>query len=219
MAKGRFEKTRTPVVNVAMCFAVVLFWLVIVTTYMSSGLFARYATQATGGDSARVIKFGELTVVGSGELLIAPGVDLDIPVTVSFSGSEAATYVFAEVVLTDSKQWTRSNKTFQMLNGKIHWDMAEGWTRLDSAAERHVFYCALAPNATLDNAELIKGGDIFVATDVTRTEHKSLFTPATESTPAVYPTITFHLSVVQSHGFANVDAAWASLAAKEVGAA
>ena len=104
MRRGKYEKVRTPVVSIAMYMAVVLFWLIAISVYISSGLFAKYSTTASGGDSARVIKFGDLivtenNVAGSegGNFYFAPGVDIQKKVTVAFEGSEAATYVFVRV--------------------------------------------------------------------------------------------------------------------------
>ena len=43
--------------NIPMCVALILLVLVLVTTYMTGGLFARYTANQSGGDSARVAKF------------------------------------------------------------------------------------------------------------------------------------------------------------------
>lgn len=43
--------------NIPCCLACLLFVLVMITTYMTSGLYARYTTKATDSDSARVAKF------------------------------------------------------------------------------------------------------------------------------------------------------------------
>ena len=50
-----------------MWLAGVLFCLVLITTSMMGGLFARYITSATGSDSARVASFGDLTLTETGD--------------------------------------------------------------------------------------------------------------------------------------------------------
>lgn len=50
--------------NIPMCLACLLLVLVMFTTYMTSGLFARYTTSSTGNDSARVARF-DVDVRGS----------------------------------------------------------------------------------------------------------------------------------------------------------
>lgn len=42
-------------------FAGILFCLILISTAMMGGLFARYVSTSTGSDSARVAQFGELT--------------------------------------------------------------------------------------------------------------------------------------------------------------
>ena len=52
-----------------MWMAGVLFCLVLITTAMMGGLFARYITSATGSDSARVVVFGNLTLTETGDFV------------------------------------------------------------------------------------------------------------------------------------------------------
>lgn len=44
-------------INIPMCLAFILFVLTLITTHLTSGLFARYTVTASGSDSARVAKF------------------------------------------------------------------------------------------------------------------------------------------------------------------
>ena len=177
MRKGKYEQHREPVVNVAMCLAIVLFWLVIITTYMSSGLFAKYSTMGKGGDSARVIQFGELTVTETldtivtptgGDLIFVPGTTMKKDITVDFEGSEADTVVF---VALEAKGWnfTAPNATdpasFALKQGEnilMSWKMENGWNYLASKGERHVFYIFLDSNTPLKNKPVIKDGQITV---------------------------------------------------------
>ena len=177
MRKGKYEQHREPVVNVAMCLAIVLFWLVIITTYMSSGLFAKYSTMGKGGDSARVITFGDLTVTETldtgvtttgGNLIFVPGTTMKKELTVDFEGSEADTVVF---VALEAKGWsfTAPNATdpasFALKQGEntlMSWKMENGWNYLASDGERHVFYIFLDSNTLLENKPVIKDGQITV---------------------------------------------------------
>lgn len=177
MRKGKYEKHRESVSNAAMCLAVVLFWLVIITTYMSSGLFAKYSTMGMGGDSARVIQFGELTVTETldtvvtptgGDLIFVPGTTMKKDITVDFEGSEADTVVF---VALEAKGWsfTAPNATdpasFALKQGEntlMSWKMENGWNYLASKDERHVFYIFLDSNTPLKNKHVIKDGRITV---------------------------------------------------------
>ena len=127
----RHHKTK---MNIPMCLAAILLCLTLISIHLTSGLYAKYISSASGNDSARVIKFGELTLAEEGDfyeenkLMIIPGVALTKKATVSFSGSESATYVFVEI--TPSKWSTTDNKTFSLLsNGKtaMQWNVAEGW--------------------------------------------------------------------------------------------
>ena len=177
MRKGKYEKRREPVLNAAMCLAVVLFWLVIITTYMSSGLFAKYSTMGMGGDSARVIQFGELTVTETldigvtptgGDLIFVPGTTMKKEITVDFEGSEADTVVFVEL---EAKGWnfTAPNApdpaSFALKQGEntlMSWEVESSWNYLASDGERHVFYIFLDSNTLLENKPVIKDGMITV---------------------------------------------------------
>lgn len=177
MRRGKYEQHREPVVNVAMCLAIVLFWLVIITTYMSSGLFAKYSTMGSGKDSARVITFGELTVTETldtgvtatgGNLVFVPGTTLKKDLTVAFEGSEADTIVF---VALEAKGWsfTAPNATdpasFALKQGEntlMSWKVENGWNYLASEGNQHVFYIFLDSNTPLENKPVIKDGKVTV---------------------------------------------------------
>ena len=57
MDRHKGQKRRCGAGNMALWLAAVLFCLVVLTTYLSAGLFARYVTRDEGGDDARVAKF------------------------------------------------------------------------------------------------------------------------------------------------------------------
>ena len=147
MRKGKYLRRKQIIVNIPICLAVVLFWLVAITTYMSSGLYAKYSTSGRGSDSARVIQFGQLTVLEDADktgekMIFIPGVDLKKDIDVSFSGSEAACYVFIRV---DTPGWTTTDhELFTEKSGLMSWELNVGtpetpvWRYLTSEENSHV---------------------------------------------------------------------------------
>ena len=213
--KGKYlaKHTKTAKVNIPMCIASFLFCLTLISIHLTSGLYAKYISSASGNDSARVIKFGELTITETGDfyednkLMIIPGVDLIKKATVSFSGSESATYVFVEIMPTG---WSATDDvTFALLsNGKtaIQWSIADGWVFLKSDNGTYIYYRELAPNLELVTADIIaRNGKITVSDQITKSEIKAMTDVS----------IKLRATVVQSGGFENPEAAWNSVAAKE----
>lgn len=211
--------TNKPKMNIPMCLAGVLFCLTMVSVYMVSGLYARYSTSGTGSDSARVIKFGDISISETGDfqegtknMVVIPGVDLAKKAVVNFEGSEAATYVFVEVDLAGPWEYDETGKTFHidvMDDTMVDWSVAGGWQYLKGT--KYVFYRELGPNTPLsaDIIGAISETDTRNGIRVSESINKATMANM-EST-----TITFRASVVQSNGFENVQAAWASLQSKK----
>ena len=206
----RHHKTK---MNIPMCLAAILLSLTLISIHLTSGLYAKYISSASGNDSARVIKFGELTLTEEGDfyegnkLMIIPGVALTKKATVSFSGSESATYVFVEI--TPSKWSTTDNKTFSLMsNGKtaMQWNVAEGWLFLKSDNGTYIYYRELTPNTELIATDIIaENGKITVSNQITKSEIQVM----------TGISIKLRATVVQSGGFKNPEAAWNSVAVKE----
>ena len=206
----RHHKTK---MNIPMCLAAILLCLTLISIHLTSGLYAKYISSASGNDSARVIKFGELTLTEEGDfyegnkLMIIPGVALTKKATVSSSGSESATYVFVEI--TPSKWSTTDNKTFSLMsNGKtaMQWNVAEGWLFLKSDNGTYIYYRELTPNTELIATDIIaENGKIAVSNQITKSEIQVM----------TGISIKLRATVVQSGGFENPEAAWYSVAAKE----
>ena len=206
----RHHKTK---MNIPMCLAAILLCLTLISIHLTSGLYAKYISSASGNDSARVIKFGELTLTEEGDfyegnkLMIIPGVALTKKATLSFSGSESATYVFVEI--TPSKWSTTDNKTFSLMsNGKtaMQWNVAEGWLFLKSDNGTYIYYRELTPNTELIATDIIaENGKIAVSNQITKSEIQVM----------TGISIKLRATVVQSGGFENPEAAWNSVAAKE----
>lgn len=202
---------RKPKKNIALRLAGILFCLTLVSFYMVSGLFAKYTTSGKGSDSARVIKFGDITLTETGDfyegnkMWIVPGLDIKKDAKVSFEGSEAATYVFVQVQVSD--HWTCDKGVFTMKDKKISWTVADGWETLYD----NVYYRALKPNETLANADIIKDGIVTVSHTITRDAMETLEKVGDEEKPI---SIVFRAFAVQSNGFETPAQAWDSLAGK-----
>ena len=191
-----------------MFLAGILFCLVLITTSMMGGLFARYTTTGTSSDSARVAKFGDLTLTESGDFgadgsevpKIIPGVDLTKKVEISFTGSEMATVVFVKAELTGG--WKSADSKNFSLNGTMNWSVADGWPYLSNDGSSYVYYKELAPNTTLDKVS-------FIANDGKITVSNTLTESSVNSMTSI--SISLQASVIQSGGFADAAAAWAYL--------
>ena len=181
MGRHEEQNRRHGTGNIVMWLAGALFCLVVLTTYLSAGLFARYVTRGDGGDSARVITFGKLEVaendvVGATgqEYIYIPGVNLTKRVTVSFGGSEADTFVF---ITLEAKGWERDGDgNFVLKDGEgkvlLSWSVAEGWKILTQeeiregdkvTGTRYVYYMPLDSNKPLAEKQVIKDDTITVA--------------------------------------------------------
>lgn len=218
MSRGKYQKPKAPAMNFAILMAFVLFWLVMVTTYLSVGLYAKYSTGGKGKDDARVISFNQLVVAENNvnnatgqEYIFAPGVNLDKDITVSFGGSESDTFVFVEL---DTTGWTQdaAKYAFALTRGDatiMSWEVDGAWSYLASADNKHVYYMVLDANETLVAQKVIKDGVITVPV-ATQANYNAL--------AGINLNINATAQVVQANGFynsnnmaTNAAAAWASL--------
>jgi len=197
MAKARRPRAK---VNIPICLAGVLLCMTMFSIHLTGGIFARYTTTASSGDSARVIRFGQLTLTRTGgdTKYIAPGVTLEWNAAVTFSGGESATYVFVEV---EGAAAGDADSVTPFAEGPA-WTVAEGWEFLTGLG--CVYYRALKPNQTLDGVKLFADDTAVVSAYLTAEQIKDL--------DPVYP--VFRASVVQSNGFETPVDAWASLESK-----
>lgn len=201
-------------INIPICIAIFLFCLTLISAYLTCGLYAKYISSAYGSDSSRVTTFGNITLTETGDfnsdgkLVIIPGVNLTKKAVINFAGSEAATYVFVEVI-PSAWQISANNKSFLFtLNDKtvMQWSIEESWTFLESDNGTYIYYRKLPPNSVLDGANIIAdGGKITVSNQITKSEISSM----------TGISIKLRASVVQAGGFESPNAAWASIASKE----
>ena len=205
MSKYNQNKGITPA-NIMLRLAGILFCLVLITTSMMSGLYARYTAEGKGEDSARVATFGDLVLEETGDFdgkaaMIIPGVNLKKQATVTFGSSEVSTYIFVQIT---APGWTKKddNETFSV-EDYLSWSVADGWTYLEGTS--HVYYRELAPNTPLEKADIIapltgSKDHILVSELIT----KDILTNLGKQDL----TITLQATAIQSGGFASAKAAW-----------
>lgn len=213
------ENTMKSPVNlgtILMRVAMVLLALTVISVYLLGGVLARYRGSEDNSDQARVAKFNALTltVTGNfddGKAKVYPGAVLQKDAHVDFRGSEAATMVFVEVILTENwhkhgdTYWLGKGTTFSQENCWLSWTVDSFWTYLDedtvNGQKRYVYYKALAPNETLSADILTNDGEITVSEGIKKTE-----VPQVANTK-----ITVRAGAIQLGGFATVEEAWESL--------
>lgn len=207
---GRNQRAKR---NIPMCAACVLLCLTLLSAYLISGLYAKYTDTAVGSDSARVVRFGNLTLTESGDFadgagIVIPGVNLRKKAVVDFAGSEASTYVFVSIAL--SSHWTTAdNRRFAVTSGEktlLQWSVGDGWTFLETDGNgAYIYYRELAPNRALSADVIADDGCITVSDGLTGGELGGM--------TGMF--IRLRAAAVQSGGFAGPAAAWQSVSAKE----
>ena len=194
-------------VNIPLCLAGVLLCLTMISTQFTSGLYARYVATGAGSDSARVIRFGDLTLTETGDFAegntgyIIPGVNLIKKAVVDFEGSESATYVFVEVIPTG---WTVNDNRFAIQDGGkdlLSWAVADGWKPVKDTT--YVYYRELEPNVPLTADIVAENGEIIVSPAITKSDLAAMGSIS----------INLRAAVVQAGGFDTPEAAWASVSA------
>ncbi len=197
--------------NIALRLAALLFVLVCISVWMMDGLFAKYRTSSSGGDNARVMSFGQLTITEEGDFendhtaILIPGVDLKKKVTVNFTGSESSAYVFVEAGL--SSHWsTTDRKNFSAYDNRLNWAVENEWTFLKTEGTgTYIYYQELKPNEVLTAANFIANdGRISVDDKITKSEIVGM----------TGIQINLRSIVVQANGFKDATAAWASISAQ-----
>jgi hypothetical protein len=190
-------------------FGVFVLCMTLFSSHMTGGLYARYTSSASGSDSARVIRFNQLTVTeqgsftsaGSGKniFVFAPGAPLEKDIKITFGGSEASTIIFVAI---NAPEWKLTDKIhFTDSKGHLSWSVDSGWTFLKrDQDDTYVYYKELAPNETLDDVGFIKDDAIQVSAEGAREIYAGY--PITQFTVKGY--------AVQSNGFESVEAAWDS---------
>lgn len=209
------KKISTKKPNIALCAGFILLCLTLFSMHFTSDLYARYVSKDSAEDSARVIKFGEITLTEVGDFVTAggssspavliPGTDLEKEVKVSFTGSESATYVFVKVDVIAPWRFDSSSRMFFVGTGLLQWRVAEGWNYLKDS--NYVFYYELEPNEEFNDVDFIHDRIVKVShtleVDYINSQANNL-------------RIGLKAYVVQSNGFKNPSDAWASVRGKGV---
>ena len=205
---GNHHRHKLSYSHVVMVIACVLFCLVLISTSLTSGLYARYVTRDSGYDSGRVIKFNQLVITeegdfvdlenGNKQFVFIPGVPLEKKITINFGGSEAATIVFVEV---NAPNWTVTNqKNYKAANEQLTWSVVDEWNYLEGQNGKYVYYQTLNPNDKLDSG--------FILGDEVAVSREGLITLYANYSETNF-TVTAY--AVQANGFDTVSDAWKSL--------
>ena len=204
MRNGKYSRKKQIFMNIPIFAAGVLFWLVVVTTYLAAGLFAKYTTSGTTTDSAKIMAFGKLTVTDSNPLanqedkyVFLPGVDLKKKITVAFTGSNAECFVFVKAETTG---WIPddTHKVFMDEPKRLTWSVSNDWTYLCSDANYHVYYRPLAANEELKATSFITG-DVITVYNIVANE--KLDTRAVYESDPQQLNINVTAYAVQANGF------------------
>ena len=207
------KKNSTKKPNIALCAGFILLCLTLFSMHFTSGLYARYISRDSAEDSARVIKFGELTLKETGDFVkdgtpvkavIIPGSDLTKKVTVSFTGSESATYVFVKVTL-NKWYYSDGDSCYYIGTSLLKWTPNTGENKWTKLPDKDVYYVELKPNEVLSELDFIADDGLI---EVSSSIEKSAFVSLDGML------IQLQAFAVQSNGFESVEKAWESISVK-----
>lgn len=202
--------------------ALILLCAVLISGHLMGGIYARYATEDSGDDGARVIFFGDLTVTEENDLLVAPGATLQRQTYVSFDGSEARTYLFVHITFDKTKwKWGyggKEIKTVETYPDKMieedvsiaSIDVFRNWQELETFSEEKseeyngVFYLELEPNTKINKMPVFANRGYIDLPIVSMDTLK----------PLDGSSISVEVVVVQANGFESVQDAWNAVGGK-----
>lgn len=149
-----------------------IFLVTMLSFYMSSSVLAKYFSDSSLGDTAKVAKFGDLTfyeylsngeTLATGEqvivedLIIKPGVDIAKKISLAFSESEVAVYLFLVIDANrfkvvseiDSYKIAVQNSLSEDI---LYWNLDNNWNYLEDAStsNQFIFCFHLEPNTSYD---------------------------------------------------------------------
>ena len=186
------SKTKLPLGYKIIGAALILLSLVMFSTWLMSGLYARYLTSGNAGDGARVATFGEVTITETTgtEYMIIPGVNITKDPTLFFKTRETACYLF--LIVNKGNVWKEppdspeydeykidNNVRKYVLNGsegKVYWEsglLYNVMTYLCEDGTKSVYYKKFGPNSILAT-DIIKSDRIIVSEDLLNSELKRL---------------------------------------------
>lgn len=149
-------------------YAIYVVVLILIVVFSSTNAIAKYKSEKTGDDNARVAKFGDLNfyeyTIDGNKLVtgntaevetknIIAGTDFEKNLSIEFTSSEINTYLFLEV---ETKNWTvttndetKTNKVSiqnEYDEDMIYWILNNKWTLLESNNGKFVFYYEVPAN-------------------------------------------------------------------------
>ncbi len=188
-----------------------------IALFLTTGVtFSKYITSSNGGDSARVAKFGELslyetvdgTKVTTQNLIYTPGVNITKNPAVDFESNELAAYVFVKI---DAENWTFNNtdNSFSITNeseepkDRLKWTVnTTAWKKLTVDNET-VYYIYVPAGTELKDVPIIKDNQITVSSDITNSELNKIQNKISN--------VKFTSYAVQANGFEDALTAWDSV--------
>lgn len=183
---------------------------VLVTGHIISGIYAAYVTENQGGDTARVISFGDITLENDKDnnMTLLPGNDGKMQSYVTFAGSEAMTYVFVVITLpTDAWSYDGGILAAGNDDGKKNIQLkvnTDAWKYHTTANGKVVLYKALDPNTELTNVTVFADdGTVTVSTETTNAQLS-----------AASGSMKVDAIAIQGNGFDDVEAAWKAASSK-----
>ena len=201
--RERKSNNRAPLLS-PMHIALLLLCAVLITSYATGGLYARYVSESSDDAGARVIFFGDISVSPEkNTIFIVPGTQIVLDTAVTFAGSESATYVFLKIEASAHWSYHEQAKQFQMQSGMISVPIHSDWTYFGQRGTGYIFYRELDPNTRLDASPVFANGG-------------SVSEDLTGSTLGGLTNVYLHVQAlaVQSIGFSSVDEAWTSVSTK-----
>lgn len=216
--------------NLPLMMALVLFYLTVFSTYFTAGLYAKYVVTGNASDSARVIKFGQISVTETGAFgtsggtaYFQPGVNLKKDVTIHFTSAESDVYIFA---VAETPGWTINDvnhKEFTLTENSetvMSWKVKNSWQYLTTTTDGRLVYWQYVDSNNEFKDDFIAGnpensdwnineGSVTVNALVSYKNYNSLAKKRAEGTLDIEINITAY--AVQAGGFENAQGAWDSL--------
>ncbi len=151
--------------NIVLRIAALLLCLVLGSTYLLSGMLAKYTVEGASRDSARVAKFGTLvlketkgtSVTDGRQFSILPGAAIEKDPAVMLGNSEVAVRIYVTI---EADGWTQNGTEFTYGTDFLSFSLAEGWVR---DGETNTFYLDVPANSEDMTYNILKDNAIQVS--------------------------------------------------------
>ncbi len=150
-----------------MTLAATLLCMTLISIYMLCNMYARYTTNGTAEEHARVASFGQVTLEmpETQDAKLLPGdTSVTLDPKVSMPASEVAVAVYIYVTLPENSSWAYDATRRSFTCGPVLWTVAEGWDYLKQAehAKTYIFRRFLEPKQSLAEERIVEGGTMKV---------------------------------------------------------